>query len=67
MTKKILQIKKDNVKRQFRCITVTGKDHLYLTEGYNINHNTVTMLMEPLYDIGSERMSMPSGRRVSRR
>ena len=53
LTKKILQIKKDNVKRQFRCITVTGKDHLYLTEGYNINHNTVTMLMEPLYDISN--------------
>ena len=54
LTKKILQIKKYNVKRQFRCITVTGKDHLYLTEGFNINHNTVTMLMEPIYDIGKK-------------
>ena len=51
LTKKLLWIRKDQYKAPCRCITVTGRDHLYMTDGYTINHNTVTMLMEPLYDI----------------
>lgn len=51
LTKKLLMVTKDSAKRQCRCITVTGNDHLYLTDGFTINHNTMTMLMEPLYDI----------------
>lgn len=51
LTKKLLYITKGKQKQKCRCITVTGRDHLYMTEGYTINHNTVTMLMEPLYDI----------------
>lgn len=50
LTKKILWIGKGK-KQEFRCITVTGRDHLYMTDAYTVNHNTVTMLMEPLYDI----------------
>lgn len=51
LTKKILCIRKSKDKQFCRCITVTGRDHLYMTDGYTINHNTVTMLMEPMYDI----------------
>lgn len=51
LSKKIQYITKDHTKQQCRCITVTGRDHLYLTDAYTINHNTVTMLMEPMYDI----------------
>ena len=51
LTKKLQYITKSHHKQNCRCITVTGKEHLYMTEGYTINHNTVTMLMEPLYDI----------------
>lgn len=51
LTKKLVAIVKSKFKQKCRCITVTGRDHLYMTEGYTINHNTVTMLMEPLYDI----------------
>ena len=51
LTKKLLCIKRAKQKHKCRCITVTGRDHLYMTDGYTINHNTVTMLMEPLYDI----------------
>jgi len=55
LVKRIIAIKKDNKeKRPCRCITVTGRDHLYLTDAYTVNHNTVTMLMEPLYDIGNK-------------
>lgn len=54
LTKKLLYIRKSKLRQNCRCITVTGRDHLYLTEDYNINHNTVTMLMEPLYDIGNK-------------
>ena len=53
MTKKVLYITK-NTKQPCRCITVTGEHHLYLTDAFTINHNTVTMLMEPLYDIGNK-------------
>lgn len=51
MTKKILFITKSKIKQNCRCITVTGRDHLYLTDAYTINHNTVTLLMENMYDI----------------
>lgn len=51
LTKKLQYITKSHHKQNCRCITVTGKEHLYMTDGYTINHNTVTMLMEPLYDI----------------
>lgn len=52
LVKRIISIKRDNKgKQKCRCITVTGRDHLYMTDDYTVNHNTVTMLMEPLYDI----------------
>jgi len=54
LSKKILYVVKNKIKRPCRCITVSGNDHLYMTDGYTINHNTVTMLMEPLYDIGNK-------------
>lgn len=54
LVKKVLCIKRDNNRKTpCRCITVTGRDHLYLTDAYTVNHNTVTMLMEPMYDIGN--------------
>lgn len=51
LSKKILYVIKSNKKTPCRCITVTGNDHLYLTDAFSINHNTITMLMEPIYDI----------------
>lgn len=54
LTKKLLCINKSKDKQNCRCITVTGRDHLYMTDGYTINHNTVTMLMEPMYDINNK-------------
>lgn len=54
LTKKLLCIKKSKLKQPCRCITVTGRDHLYMTDAYTINHNTITMLMEPIYDIGNK-------------
>ncbi len=51
LTKKLQYITKSKHRQNCRCITVTGKDHLYMTDAYTINHNTVTMLMEPVYDI----------------
>lgn len=51
LTKKLQYITKSKHKQECRCITVTGRDHLYMTDAYTINHNTVTMLMEPMYDI----------------
>ena len=51
LTKKLLYIKKSQTKQKCRCITVTGRDHLYMTDGYTVNHNTITMLMEPMYDL----------------
>lgn len=50
LTKKILWIERIT-NQKCRCITVTGKDHLYLTDGYTINHNTWVMLAEPYYDL----------------
>ena len=54
LTKKILYITKSHHKQKCRCITVTGRDHLYMTDAYTVNHNTITMLMEPIYDIGNK-------------
>lgn len=54
LTKKLLYIKKSQTRQKCRCITVTGRDHLYMTEGYTVNHNTTTMLMEPMYDISNK-------------
>ena len=54
LTKKVIAVTKYKKKLKFRCITVTGKHHLYLTNAYTINHNTVTMLMDPVYDIGNK-------------
>jgi len=51
LTKKLQYITKSHHKQNCRCITVTGRDHLYMTDAYTVNHNTVTMLMEPIYDI----------------
>ena len=54
LTKKIFRVRKCQNKCDCRCITVTGRDHLYMTEFYTVNHNTVTMLTKPLYDIGNK-------------
>lgn len=54
LTKRLQWISKDRKKRNCRCITVTGRDHLYMTDAYTINHNTITMLMEPIYDINNK-------------
>lgn len=51
LTKRLLWVEKSKQKTPCRCITVTGEHHLYMTDAWTINHNTVTMLMEPLYDI----------------
>ena len=51
LTKKILWISKSKMKQPCRCITISGKEHLYLTDAYTINHNTALMLMEGVYDI----------------
>lgn len=51
LTKTLQCITKSKHRQNCRCITVTGRDHLYMTDAYTINHNTTTMLMEPLYDI----------------
>lgn len=51
LTKKILWVSKAEHKVNCRCITVSGNDHLYLTDAYTINHNTALMLMEGAYDI----------------
>lgn len=54
LTKKLQYITKSTHKQNCRCITVTGKDHLYMTDAYTVNHNTITMLMEPIYDINNK-------------
>ena len=51
LTKTLQYITKSKHRQNCRCITVTGRDHLYMTDAFTINHNTVTMLMEPMYDI----------------
>lgn len=53
LTKRLLYVTKNEKKQPCRCITITGEHHLYLTDAYTINHNTTTMLMEPVYDINN--------------
>ena len=53
LTKKLQFVTKTKYRQPCRCITVSGRDHLYLTNGYTINHNTALMLMEGLYDINN--------------
>lgn len=56
LTKKIIGISSGE-KVECRCITVSGKDHLYMTDGFTINHNTFTLLMDALYDIDNSRFN----------
>lgn len=51
LTKTITWIEQLPKKENCRCITISGRDHLYLTDGYTINHNTWTLMAEPLYDV----------------
>jgi len=54
LSKKIIQVTKVmKEKQKCRCITVSGKDHLYLTDAFTVNHNTVTLLMDAMYDINN--------------
>ena len=53
-TKKIEWVSKAEHKVECRCITVTGEDHLYMTDAFTVNHNTALMLMEGLYDIDNK-------------
>lgn len=57
LTKKIIKIEKYKKKVPCRCITVSGSDHLYLTDAFTVNHNTITMLMEPLYDFHNKQFN----------
>lgn len=52
VTKKIISIK-NGAKQKCRCIQVSGKDHLYLTDAFTINHNTVMLLMGGAYYLGN--------------
>lgn len=49
-SKHILHITRASAKHPCRCIQVSGNDHLYLTDAFTINHNTVMLLMNPLYN-----------------
>ncbi len=40
-------------KQKCRCIQVSGKDHLYMTDAFTISHNTVMLLMGPSYYLGN--------------
>ena len=53
MTKKITHIRKSKEKVRCRCIQVSGKDHLYLTNAFSVNHNTVMLLMNPMYHVNN--------------
>ena len=53
MTKKIIHIKRCDGKTKCRCIQVSGKDHLYLTDAFSVNHNTVMLLMNPMYNVNN--------------
>lgn len=50
LTKKLTYITKSAHRAQCRCITVTGKDHLYMTDAWTINHNTIQMLTKSIPD-----------------
>lgn len=53
MTKQIIHIKKCNDKVKCRCIQVSGNDHLYMTDAFTVNHNTVMLLMNPMYNVNN--------------
>lgn len=53
LTKRILHIKRCRLKTKCRCIQVSGNDHLYLTDAFTVNHNTVMLLMYPMYNINN--------------
>lgn len=52
-TKRVLFITRSSRKQRCRCIQVSGKDHLYLTDAFTVNHNTVMLLMNPMYNINN--------------
>ena len=51
LSKRITMVTKVKDKQNCRCITVSGNDHLYLSDAFTVNHNTVTLLMDAMYDI----------------
>lgn len=53
LTKFLLHITRCSSKQRCRCIQVSGKDHLYLSDAFTINHNTVMLLMNPMYNINN--------------
>lgn len=53
LTKKLLYVTKSKNKQKCRCITITGREHLYLTDGYTVNHNTAMLLTKLLPDINN--------------
>lgn len=53
LTKHLLYITRCSDKQRCRCIQVSGKDHLYLTDAFTVNHNTVMLLMYPMYNINN--------------
>lgn len=53
LTKRIIQIKRFDGPTPCRCIQVSGKDHLYLTDAFTVNHNTVMLLMNPMYNVNN--------------
>lgn len=57
LTKKITHIKKIKEKQKCRCITVSGREHLYLSDAFTVNHNTVTLLMDAKYDVNNPHFS----------
>ena len=57
LRKKIVRINGASENLKCRCITVSGNDHLYMTDGYTINHNTFQLLMGALYDIDKSRFN----------
>lgn len=50
--KKIVAIRHAG-KTKCRCIQVSGRDHLYMTDAFTISHNTVMLLMGPAYFLGN--------------
>lgn len=53
LTKFILSVRAGSKKQRCRCIQVSGNDHLYLSDAFTVNHNTVMLLMNPMYYINN--------------
>ena len=53
LVKNIIHIKRQGEKTKCRCIQVSGRDHLYLSDAFTVNHNTVMLLMNPMYNINN--------------